>query len=265
VVVAEGIAGSVQNFCVLMNQLKDRIGMRNTNFKNPSGLFDVGQFTTAMDIAKLGMALYKDFPQYRPFLSMKTFRFGGAIYQTHCKILHWCDAVDGAKTGYIRQSGFNIYVTAHNPVNGLRIFIVVTGWDSQKSRDLYVSQLLHKWLKTASLGPGQNHAHKDSVTLQQRNESLYSQMIAPSNSQNDQRLTNPKSSQQPVQFVPVMPPAKKSTPHSNNDDVSRRDGADEVICQDDEVSVPAVKLPEDLDTLYADEAILAESEFEICN
>jgi D-alanyl-D-alanine carboxypeptidase len=211
VVVAEGIAGSVAKFCRLMNQLATRTGMKNTHFKNPSGLFAPGQVTTARDLATLGLALYRDFPEYMHFLSMKTFKFGHSTHPTHCKILHWCNAVDGAKTGYIRQSGFNLFVTARNPVTGKRVVVVVTGGSSPKSRDVYAGQLINTYTRSG-LSPGK------SRIAGQVSKSLYAQIdcitppgthvIAPK----DQRQQSPHKATPPV---PKPPP--------------------EVIKQDDEV------------------------------
>ncbi|MDR2458826.1 MAG: D-alanyl-D-alanine carboxypeptidase [Holosporales bacterium] len=172
VVVAEGLAGSVKKFCRLMNQQAARIGMKNTHFKNPSGLFDAEQFTTARDLAILGLALCEDFPEYRHYLSIKTFKFGQSMHPTHCKILHWCKAVDGAKTGYIRQSGFNLFVTARNPVTGRRVVVVVTGWNSQKPRDMYAAKLV-----TTHTRPGHNTGNLPIA--RQIRKSLHAQIDMP--------------------------------------------------------------------------------------
>jgi D-alanyl-D-alanine carboxypeptidase len=165
--------------------------MKNTHFKNPSGLFDIGQFTTARDLAILGLALCLDFPEYLHFLSTKTFKFGQSMHPTHCKILHWCKTVDGAKTGYIRQSGFNLFVTARNPVTRQRVVVVVTGWNSQKPRDMYAAKLV-----TIHTRP-EGNTEKSPVARQIR-KSLYDQIDMrslpeePAIAPEDQRPTLPK-------------------------------------------------------------------------
>ena len=148
VVVAEGLAGSVKNFCRLMNNKSRVLGMLNTHFENASGLPDLKQTSTAEDMAKLGMALFRDFPQYRHYLSLQKFLYGKKKYTTHCKILKWYKGADAAKTGYICASGFNLMVSASRydkSGKSRRLFVVVMGGDSAKSRDLYAGQLMDQY------------------------------------------------------------------------------------------------------------------------
>ena len=173
VVAAEGLSGSVANFCKLMNRKTRQLGMRNTHFENPSGLPNSKQTSTARDIAKLGMALYRDFPQYHHFFSLKKFTYGKTDHNTHCKILRWYRGADGAKTGYINASGFNLIVTAnrYNKVgNAKRLFVVVMGGDSARARDLYAGQLMDKYFKehtiTATVQKAQNKSAKKSLLAQ---------------------------------------------------------------------------------------------------
>ena len=154
VVVAEGLAGNVKNFCKIMNKKSRLIGMTNTNFENPSGLPDLKQTSCAKDMAKLGIALYRDFPQYRHFLSLKKFELGKKKYTTHCKILHWYKGADVAKTGYICASGFNLLVSAgryDRTGKFRRLFAVVMGGDSAKARDLCAGQLMDKYFASYNI------------------------------------------------------------------------------------------------------------------
>lgn len=156
VVAAEGLSGSVSNFCKLMNQKSRKLGMKNTHFENPSGVPDPKQISTARDLAKLGMAIFRDFPQHWHFFSNKKFNFSGKTHNTHCKILHWYKGVDGAKTGYISASGFNLLVTAskYSKVGQeKRLFVVVMGGVSGKARDLYAAKLMDKGFNGYSITP----------------------------------------------------------------------------------------------------------------
>jgi D-alanyl-D-alanine carboxypeptidase len=151
VVAAEGLSGSVSNFCKLMNRKAVQIGMKNTHFENPSGVPNPKQISTARDLVKLGMAAYRDFPQYWYLFSLKSFQYNKTQYDTHCKILRWYKGADGAKTGYVNASGFNLFVTAskyNKAGRKKRLFVVVMGRDSPKIRDLYTAQLMDKYLKS---------------------------------------------------------------------------------------------------------------------
>jgi D-alanyl-D-alanine carboxypeptidase len=145
VVVAEGLSGSVSSFCKLMNNKCRELGMKNSHFVNPSGLPDQRQISTARDMAKLGITLYKRFPKYWQFLSQKFFCYKNVTHKTHCKILQWYKGADGAKTGYIAASGFNLFVTAKR--DGDRVFVVVMGRSTAKLRDFYAAHLMDIYLK----------------------------------------------------------------------------------------------------------------------
>ena len=153
VVVAEGLAGSVTNFCKKMNAKAKSLGMTSTHFENPSGVPHPNQITCANDIAKLGVALHKTFPQYWNLLSLKSFTYGGHKYSTHCRILNWYKGSDGAKTGFINASGFNLWVTAkrYKP-DGTprRLFAVVFGGSSGKERDFKAARLMDQFFKKYS-------------------------------------------------------------------------------------------------------------------
>lgn len=148
VIAAEGLSTNVQNFCKQMNQKAKHLGMKNTHFENPSGVPNIKQTTTARDMATLGMALYKDFPQYRHFFALKKFTYRNVNYATHCKILHWYKGADCAKTGYICASGFNLMVTAaryNKSGKQRRLFVVVMGGEKARSRDTHAGQLMDRY------------------------------------------------------------------------------------------------------------------------
>jgi D-alanyl-D-alanine carboxypeptidase len=146
VVAAEGLCGSVHNFAAKMNKKAKQLGMTKTIFKNASGVPDNTQVTSARDIATLGIAIFKRFPQYWHFFSEKSFRHRSTTYQTHTKILKWYKGADGGKTGYIALSGFNLFVTAcRKDKNGRykRLVVVVMGEELSKTRDIYAAQLMN--------------------------------------------------------------------------------------------------------------------------
>lgn len=150
VVVAEGLAGSVPAFCNIMNKKAKSLGMKSTHYENPSGVPNIKQITCANDIAILGLSLMNRFPQYWYLFSLKNFTYKNKTHGTHCKILRWYNGADGAKTGYICASGFNLWVTA-NKFNkegkSKRLFAIIFGERSGKERDFKAARLLDSYFK----------------------------------------------------------------------------------------------------------------------
>ena len=148
VVVAEGLAGSVSAFCKLMNEKAKSLGMKSTHYENPSGVPNKKQVTCANDIAILGLSLINRFPQYWYLFSIKNFTYKNKTYNTHCKILRWYNGSDGAKTGYICASGFNLWVTAtkyNKEGKSKRLFAIIFGERSGKERDFKAARLLDSY------------------------------------------------------------------------------------------------------------------------
>jgi D-alanyl-D-alanine carboxypeptidase len=144
VAVGEYLAGSEEAFAAAMTDKARRIGMRATVFRNASGLPDDAQHTTARDMAVLGMALRKHFPQYYSYFSATDFMFRGRLVRGHNDMLGRVRGVDGIKTGYIRASGFNI-VTSYD-ADGRQIVVVVMGADSARQRNDHAEALLQRAL-----------------------------------------------------------------------------------------------------------------------
>ncbi len=148
VAVAEYLGGSEEGFAAMMTAKARQIGMRNTVFRNASGLPDAAQHSTARDMAVLGIALRSRFPQYYYYFSVTDFMFRGKLVRGHNDMLGRVRGVDGIKTGYIRASGFNI-VTSYD-ADGRRLVIVVMGADSARQRNDHVEALLRRALSPAS-------------------------------------------------------------------------------------------------------------------
>ena len=140
VVIAEAIAGSEDAFAERMTKKARELGMKNTRFRNASGLPDPDQQTTARDLATLAMAVLRDYPrQYRVF-STHDFSYEGRVHPNHNKLLGHYAGLDGIKTGYIRASGFNLVASAER--NGRRLVGVVLGGNAPGWRDKHMAQLL---------------------------------------------------------------------------------------------------------------------------
>ena len=142
---AEYLSGSEAAFARHMTNRARSLGMRSTTFRNSSGLPDRRQVTTARDMAKLGIALRRRFPQYYSYFSRRSFVHNGRTVRGHNKVLNLLQGADGIKTGYTRASGFNL-VTSVRTSKG-RIIGVILGENSGRVRDRHMVQLINKYAK----------------------------------------------------------------------------------------------------------------------
>lgn len=140
VAVAEFIAGSEEQFAVRMTNKARALGMSSTTFRNASGLHDPAQVTTAMDMARLGLSLRRNFPQYYSYFSLREFTVAGRTVTGHNKVLDMVSGANGIKTGYTKASGFNLVTSVER--NGRLIVAVIMGEDSAKVRDARMAMLV---------------------------------------------------------------------------------------------------------------------------
>lgn len=141
-VLAEAIGKTEWNFALMMTQKARELGMKNTEFRNPSGLPDPAQHTTAYDMARLAIALRRDFPEYYHYFSLQSFDYQGVTYTGHNRVLARFDGADGVKTGFIRASGFNLVTSAQR--SGINLVAVVMGGTTAQNRDDKMIDLLDR-------------------------------------------------------------------------------------------------------------------------
>ncbi|MFK2929792.1 D-alanyl-D-alanine carboxypeptidase [Dyella agri] len=137
---AEGLGGNEGHFAEMMNAQAALLGMSDTHFANASGLPDPNNTSTAHDLVKLSMALYRDFPQYAHFFATQEFVFRGHIVRGHNHLMYRYPGMDGLKTGFTDASGFNLASTAVR--DGHRLFAVVLGSRTAAVRDNLMAHLL---------------------------------------------------------------------------------------------------------------------------
>jgi D-alanyl-D-alanine carboxypeptidase len=133
VVVAEHLGGSVDAFAQMATAKARALGMKSTIYKNPHGLPNAAQVTTARDQAKLGIALKRDFPKYYKYFDDAQFSWKGVTYYTHNRVIGRFTGSDGIKTGYINASGFNLVTSVER--GGRRLIGVVLGGGTARWRD----------------------------------------------------------------------------------------------------------------------------------
>jgi D-alanyl-D-alanine carboxypeptidase len=140
VALAEKIAGSEARFVVEMNAKAQLLGMRHTIFANASGLTNVKNITTARDMALLSRAILRNHSRYYSVFGRRSIRWRSKILANHNHLLGKVDGVDGIKTGYTADAGFNIAASAKR--HGERVIAVVLGAPAIQARDVRVANLL---------------------------------------------------------------------------------------------------------------------------
>jgi serine-type D-Ala-D-Ala carboxypeptidase (penicillin-binding protein 5/6) len=153
---AEGIGdhlyGSEERFGQAMTAKARQLGMSRTVFRNGSGLPDSQQVTTARDMARLGLALMRDFPREYQLFATQSFNYRGRTIRGHNNLMYRYKGMDGIKTGFTNASGFNL-VSAVND-NGRRVIGVVLGGKSARTRDARMAELLDATMPKASVRGG---------------------------------------------------------------------------------------------------------------
>ena len=130
----------VAKFAVMMNTMAKRLGLTNTHFMNASGLHHPKQVTTAYDMARLALALKRDYPEYYALFNRTRFSYKGRNYVSHNNVTKRYRGADGLKTGYVRASGFNLITSARR--DGTNLVAVVLGGRTAARRDRQMIRLL---------------------------------------------------------------------------------------------------------------------------
>lgn len=144
--VAETVHGDVDTFVARMNVESHRLGMGATSWRNPHGLDDQGQVTTAHDMAILAMAIRRDFAGVSALFGIHSIAVQGRVMNNHNHAVGRVPDIDGMKTGYICASGFNVVTTGQR--GGRLVVAVVMGGDSAVARDARASLLVQAGLST---------------------------------------------------------------------------------------------------------------------
>lgn len=147
VVVAEAVAGSEEAFARQMTGKARALGMRRTRFVNASGLPDERQVSTARDMATLGRALMRDHRRFAGYFTLKEWTYEGRRIRATNKLLGEVPGVRGIKTGYIRDSGFNLAVSVRR--GGRHVIAVVFGGRTGRARNETMKALIERWVPEA--------------------------------------------------------------------------------------------------------------------
>ena len=151
VTIAEGLGGSMEGFANQMNAAAARLGMHESHFVNPNGLHNDDHYSSARDMAIVGRALFRDFPEYAGLFGIGALRLGEQVIPTHNGLLGRYPGADGMKTGFTCPAGFNVVASATR--GGRRLIAVVLGYPNAKARTLKVASLLDAGFMGGTGGP----------------------------------------------------------------------------------------------------------------
>ena len=146
VALAEGIAGTEEEFAILMTAKAREIGMENTNFANSSGINDPDNYSTVRDILKMSKYLIDKHPKFYEMFSEKKFTWnrtgGDPITQGNRNPLLYKNnlGADGIKTGYLAVEKYSLASSIVR--NGRRLIAVGSGFNSKNARSRESSKLL---------------------------------------------------------------------------------------------------------------------------
>jgi len=139
---AELVAGSEEGFVVQMNEKAAELGMKNTMFRDCTGLTDEGHYSSAMDIAIMSRELITKHPKILEYTSIytDTFRNGEFDLTNTNRLVKFYNGCDGLKTGFTRAAGFCLSATASR--NNMRLISVVLGEPDSNTRFAETRKLL---------------------------------------------------------------------------------------------------------------------------
>lgn len=138
---AEHIAGSEASFAILMNEQAEKLGMKNTNFVNPTGMPADTHKSSALDLAKLARAIIKNSGDYYKIYAEKEFTYNGITQGNRNALLATDSTVDGLKTGHTDAAGYCLVASSNR--DGMRLISVIMGTESQQARADQSRELLN--------------------------------------------------------------------------------------------------------------------------
>ncbi|WP_440931098.1 D-alanyl-D-alanine carboxypeptidase family protein [Candidatus Pelagibacter sp.] len=145
VALAEGIAGTEEEFAILMTAKAQEIGMENTNFSNSSGINDPNNYSTVRDILLMSNYLIKEHPKFYEYFAEKEFTWdrtgGDPITQGNRNPLLYKNlGADGIKTGYLAVEKYSLASSIMR--NGRRLIAVGSGFNSKNARSRESTKIL---------------------------------------------------------------------------------------------------------------------------
>ncbi|MFN0183521.1 MAG: D-alanyl-D-alanine carboxypeptidase family protein [Aquabacterium sp.] len=161
VALAEGVAGSVDGFVAAMNRQAQAWGLKNSQFRNVTGLTESGHYSSARDMLTIASRVIRDFPdQYATYYAIRQYTFNGIRQDNRNMLLGRDPTVDGMKTGFTEAAGYCLVASAKRdfPNGSRRLLSVVLGTASREARAAESGKLLNwgftAWDMVRILDPG---------------------------------------------------------------------------------------------------------------
>lgn len=171
IAMAEHISGSEGTFVHLMNQEAQRLGMKNTQFQNATGMPAQGHYSSALDMGILAQHIIRDSSKYYPIYSEKEFTFNGIKQGNRNALLYSDPSVDGLKTGHTEEAGYCL--TTSSKRGPMRLITVLFGAPTIDARASQTRELL-SWafanFESVQIKPANTALTKAPVFFGQENE-----------------------------------------------------------------------------------------------
>lgn len=142
IALAEHVAGTEEAFAALMNAHAQRLGMVNSNFVNSHGLSEENHYSTARDLAILGRAIIRDYPEIYAHNKIREFTVGPITQRNRNRLLWRDDSVDGIKTGHHSAAGYCLMASAQRGDQRLISVVMGSSGENQRAND---SMALLNW------------------------------------------------------------------------------------------------------------------------
>ena len=146
VAIAEAVGGTVEQFVAMMNRQAQAWGLKNTTFKNVTGLSEPGHKSTARDLSVIASHIIRDHPDFYAYYSIKDYKYNNIAQPNRNLLLRRDPTVDGMKTGYTEAAGYCLIASAQRdfPNGKRRLLSVVLNTTSMEAR-ANESQKLLNW------------------------------------------------------------------------------------------------------------------------
>ncbi|MFC1626499.1 D-alanyl-D-alanine carboxypeptidase family protein [Pseudomonadota bacterium] len=178
IAIAEHIAGTEEAFVIRMNETAKSLGLTHTHFVNATGFPVEGHHSSALDMVRLGAALWRDFPEQYKLVSEKSYTFDGRTQWNRNRMLWSMPESDGIKTGHTEEAGYCLVASAER--NNTRLISAVFGTDSDKARQQQSrTLLLHGFRNFVTLRPAERDIRRQAEVFEGTSESVWLKPSSP--------------------------------------------------------------------------------------